>query len=148
MVEASGSTSGHGGNTSGSHGGSAGGSHGGGGHGNPAMAAIFAQRQLVTDRQMKLYAASLCGLIAIFVLFHWARWLCTRAERSLNSGKTPVLGRPFVMGSRSILLFPYPLKLSRVLSVGWLMLNRRAGLCEMSLCGEFQDSNLPGMLCL
>jgi len=67
---------------------------------NPANASIFAARKLATEQQIKIYAASLCGLMAVFVLFHWTRWLCTRVERSLNSGKTPVLGQPFVKGSR------------------------------------------------
>lgn len=50
------------------------------------------------EMSIKYYAAGLCGLIAIFVVFHWTRWLCVRMERS----KKPfgVLGRPVVEGSR------------------------------------------------
>lgn len=62
------------------------------------MAAFFAARQIVIDRMMRYFAAGICGLIAVFVVFHWARWLCVKIERS----KTPagVLGRPFVATSR------------------------------------------------
>ncbi len=62
------------------------------------MAAFFAQRQVLIDRMMRYYAAGICGLIAVFVVFHWARWLCVKIERS----KTPagLLGRPFVAASR------------------------------------------------
>ncbi|KAK0707580.1 ferric reductase NAD binding domain-containing protein [Lasiosphaeris hirsuta] len=75
---------------------------GGAGHANPALAAMFAERAIVTNRLMKSYAAALCGLIAIFVLFHWARWLSMRTERSLNRDKSSILGRPFVTVTRLI----------------------------------------------
>jgi hypothetical protein len=74
------------------------GSTGGGGHDSPSMAAFFAQRQLVIERVMQYYAAGLCGLIAAFVIFRWARWLCAKVERS--SKPAGVLGRPFVGSSR------------------------------------------------
>lgn len=51
---------------------------------------------------MKIYAASLCGVIALFVLFHWSRWLCARIERSMKSGGTSFLGQPFVKTSRLV----------------------------------------------
>jgi hypothetical protein len=62
------------------------------------MAAFFAQRQVVIDRMMNYYATGICGLITVFVVFHWARWLCVKIKRS----KAPagVLGRPFVAISR------------------------------------------------
>jgi hypothetical protein len=62
------------------------------------MAAFFAQRQMVVEKMMMYFAAGICGLIAIFVILHWTRWLCARLERS----KEPlgVLGRPFVATSR------------------------------------------------
>lgn len=71
------------------------------------MEAFFAQRQLVTDRMMRYFAAGICGLIAVFVVFHWARWLCVKVERSKKSAG--VLGRPFVASTRygNILLI-YP----------------------------------------
>lgn len=72
-----------------------------GGHGGgytPAMLAMFAQRTALTHGVLKYYAAGICGLIGVFVLFHWTRWLCVRLETS----KKPlgVLGRPFVTTSR------------------------------------------------
>ncbi|KAK1828176.1 hypothetical protein QBC39DRAFT_290088 [Podospora conica] len=63
---------------------------------------MFAARKLATHRQLKIYAASLCGLIAIFVFFHWTRWLCRRADRSMKRGHGSLFGRPFVRGSRMI----------------------------------------------
>ncbi|KAL2264437.1 hypothetical protein VTK26DRAFT_2 [Humicola hyalothermophila] len=75
-------------------------STGGHGHYTPAMLAFFAQRQKVTERVMKYYAAGLCGLIAVFVLFHWAHWLCVRAERSKRPPR--VLGLPLIASSRLV----------------------------------------------
>ncbi|KAK3305373.1 ferric reductase NAD binding domain-containing protein [Chaetomium strumarium] len=83
-----------------SRGGHGGGAVSTGGHGSsdPARAAFFAQRQLVTERMMRYYAAGICGVIAVFVIFHWTRRLCVRVEQS----KRPAgwLGRPFVASSR------------------------------------------------
>jgi hypothetical protein len=62
------------------------------------MAAFFAQRQVVIERMMKYYAAGLCGLIAVFVVFHWVRWVCVNVERS--NKPAGILGRPFVACSR------------------------------------------------
>jgi hypothetical protein len=62
------------------------------------MLAYFAKRQAVIERLMKYYAAGICGLIAIFVLFHWTRWLCAKRERSKGTAET--LSRPFVASSR------------------------------------------------
>lgn len=80
------------------HGGSAGGSSTAASEAAAARAAFFARRQSMMEMSIKYYAAGLCGLIAIFVVFHWTRWLCVRMERS----KKPfgVLGRPVVEGSR------------------------------------------------
>ena len=95
-----------GGQTWGSAGGnSTGGSKGGGGGGgpsNPANAAMFAARKLATQRQLKIYAAALCGIMAIFVFFHWTRWLCRRVDRSMKTGHGSLFGRPFVWGSRYV----------------------------------------------
>jgi hypothetical protein len=62
------------------------------------MAAFFAQRQVVIDRMMKYYATGICGLIAVFVIFHWARSLCVK----IGWSKAPVgvLGRPLIAISR------------------------------------------------
>lgn len=71
------------------------------------MEAFFAQRQLVTDRMMRYFAAGLCGLIALFVVFHWARWLCVKVERSKKFAG--LLGRPFVASTRYVdVLLNYP----------------------------------------
>jgi hypothetical protein len=63
-----------GGNRTGGAGGAAGG-HGGGGGGGPSgpMAAKYKARTEANEDQMRYYAAALCGLMAIFVLFHLAR---------------------------------------------------------------------------
>ncbi|EAQ84669.1 hypothetical protein CHGG_08683 [Chaetomium globosum CBS 148.51] len=76
--------------------------NGGNGHGNAARAteAFFAQRQVVIERIMKYWAAGICGLIAVFVLFHWARWFCVKVERS--NKPYGVFGRPFVASSRLV----------------------------------------------
>lgn len=76
---------------------------GSGGPSNPANAAMFAARKLATQEQLKIYAASLCGLIAIFVVFHWTRWLCRRVDRSMKTGHGSLFGRPFIRGSRYVL---------------------------------------------
>ena len=62
------------------------------------MLAYFAKRQVVIERMMMYYAAGICGLIAVFVIFHWTRWLCAKRERS--RGTAEALGYPFVAGSR------------------------------------------------
>jgi len=69
-----------------------------GGHEDPARAAFFATRQLVSERVVKLYAAGLCGLIAVFVVFHWTRLLCVKLQRSWKGAS--VLERPFLLISR------------------------------------------------
>jgi len=60
----------------------------------------FTARKLANEEQMRIYAASLCGLIAVFILFHWTRWLCAKIERSMKSGGSSLLGQPFVRSSR------------------------------------------------
>jgi len=75
------------------------GSHSSGGHGySPAMLAFFARRLLVTEHMMKMYAAGLCGLIGIFVVFHWTRWLFVKLGRVWRP--ILVLEAPFVALSR------------------------------------------------
>lgn len=101
-----------GGQTGGSRGGGSGGQSGGAGAGaggggsggpsNPANAAMFAERQRITELVMTTYAASLCGLIGVFVLFHWTRRLCTKLERSRSSSGASFLGRPFVLSTRLV----------------------------------------------
>lgn len=71
---------------------------GAGGHDDPVRTAFFAARQLVSERVMKIYAAGLCALIAVFVVFHWTRWLCVKLGRSWKGAS--VLERPFIMISR------------------------------------------------
>ncbi|KAK4142059.1 ferric reductase NAD binding domain-containing protein [Dichotomopilus funicola] len=84
-----------------------GGEHGGGGGGgdahepgSEAMMAYFIQRQIQIERIMSYWAAGICSLIAIFVLFHWARWICVKVERSRRPAG--VIGRPFVATTRFI----------------------------------------------
>ncbi|KAK5661684.1 hypothetical protein OQA88_9784 [Cercophora sp. LCS_1] len=96
MAESTGNTSGHGGSRA------QGGGLVSGGPSNPANAAAFALRKLLNERQMKIYAASLCGLLAIFILFHWTRWLVTKHERSSKSGQGSGLGKPVVRASRLV----------------------------------------------
>ncbi|KAK0616286.1 ferric reductase NAD binding domain-containing protein [Immersiella caudata] len=62
----------------------------------------FTARKLANEEQIRIYAASLCGLIAVFVLFHWTRWLCARVERSMKSNGKSALGLPFVRASRLV----------------------------------------------
>jgi len=70
---------GGGGGALGGGGGGAAGGHSGGGSGGPGgpMASKYAERSEANENQMRYYAASLAGLMAIFVLFHlvrvWAR---------------------------------------------------------------------------
>ncbi|KAK3994646.1 putative ferric reductase transmembrane component [Cladorrhinum sp. PSN332] len=67
-------------------------------HYTPAQEAYFAARRAKSEEALTYYAAGLCGLIAVFVLFHWTRWLCVKLETS----KKPlgIVGRPFVAASR------------------------------------------------
>ncbi|KAK3503495.1 ferric reductase NAD binding domain-containing protein [Neurospora crassa] len=63
------------------------------------MQAFFAMRQRKNEHMMQMYAAALCGLVALFIVFHWTRWFFVRAERSWKPLAT--LGRPFVAIERS-----------------------------------------------
>ncbi|KAL2022010.1 hypothetical protein VTK56DRAFT_6250 [Thermocarpiscus australiensis] len=83
----------------GGHGGAATGrSTGGHGHEDPTRVAFFAQRQILAERVMTHYAAGLCGLIAVFVVFRWTHWLWVKVDRSKRPAG--LLGRPFVASSR------------------------------------------------
>ena len=73
---------------------------GDGDHESPAMQAFFAARQRKNEHMMIMYATALCCLIALFVVFHWTRWLCLGAERSWRPLAT--LGRPFVAIERYV----------------------------------------------
>lgn len=78
-----------------------------GGRESPAMQAFFAARQRKNEHMMKMYALALCGLVALFFVFHWTRWLCVRAERSWRPLAT--LGRPFVAIERYAPFYNYPI---------------------------------------
>ena len=80
------------------HGDAGGAAHDAHAHYSRATEAYFAQRQLVIERIMKYWAAGICGLVAVFVLFHWARWFCVKVERS--NKPYGAFGRPFVTSSR------------------------------------------------
>lgn len=50
-----------------------------------ALAAMFAARQIVVERQMRYWAAGICGLIAAFVILHWTRVIYSKLARSNSS---------------------------------------------------------------
>ncbi len=58
----------------------------------------FAMRAMVNNRMMKMYAAGLCGLLAVFIVSHWTRQLFVYLQRS--SKISAAMGRPFVLVSR------------------------------------------------
>lgn len=72
-----------------------------GGHGteDPVKMAYFAQRQVLTERLMRYYAAAICGLIAVFVIFHWTHWACVKVERARGASGL-LLARPFIISTR------------------------------------------------
>jgi hypothetical protein len=86
------------GTTSTSAGGGSAGGHSSGGGGSHRDAAFFAARQLVIEQQMRYWAAGMCGLLAVFVLYHWTKRLCVKLE--LSGKSSGPLTRPFVAGSR------------------------------------------------
>lgn len=64
------------------HGATAGGG-GGGGHLPRAWGgAVAIARQKATERQMTFFAASLCGLMGIFIILHWSRVIFSNAAHS------------------------------------------------------------------
>ncbi|KAK8017952.1 hypothetical protein PG991_007142 [Apiospora marii] len=65
-------------------------------------ALMFAERQHDNEQTTKYYAAALSGLIGVFILSHWTRWLVTRHRIS-----SPFLS-PFVALSRRVLLRKIP----------------------------------------
>jgi hypothetical protein len=50
-----------------------------------AKQAMFAQRQIIVEQQMRYFAAGICGLIAIFVILHWTRALYSKIARTSSS---------------------------------------------------------------
>ncbi|KAK3935907.1 putative ferric reductase transmembrane component [Diplogelasinospora grovesii] len=77
-----------------------GGGGGGGGHGGAAQGAFFAARQAATERQLIYYAVGLCGLIGVFVFFHWTRWLLVKVPQSSRAAR--ILGHPILLTSRLV----------------------------------------------
>ncbi|KAL2264934.1 hypothetical protein VTJ83DRAFT_7444 [Remersonia thermophila] len=76
------------------------------GHGNNASSgggthtkneAYFAARQIAIERHMRYFAAGMCGLLAVFVVYHWVRRLSVKLERSKSLG---AVTRPFVVSTR------------------------------------------------
>lgn len=63
----------------------------------PAMVAMFAARQKVTEQQMRYFAAGICGLMGIFVILHWTRYLFGKVARRSSSS---VAVAPFAAVSR------------------------------------------------
>ena len=55
---------------------------------------MFAERQHDNEQTTKYYAAALSGLIGVFIISHWTRWLVTR-----HRIQSPFLS-PFVVLSR------------------------------------------------
>ncbi|KAH7030765.1 ferric reductase NAD binding domain-containing protein [Microdochium trichocladiopsis] len=90
---------------------------------NPAMAQYFAARLARNKDAMTLYAASLCGLVALFTILHWTRIL----SKGLN--KSNALLRPVTSFSR--LVRRYTLRYMPIFTSGgqflvvatWLALN-------------------------
>lgn len=52
--------------------------------------AMFAARLRVNQQQLRYFAAGICGLMGLFIVFHWIRFLFNRANSSnrSNSGIT------------------------------------------------------------
>ncbi|KAK6851169.1 hypothetical protein PG987_000803 [Apiospora arundinis] len=65
-------------------------------------ALMFAERQRDNEHTTKYYAAALSGIIAVFIISHWTRWLVTRHRVSSS------FLSPFVALSRRILLRKIP----------------------------------------
>ncbi|KAK7991930.1 hypothetical protein PG988_000724 [Apiospora saccharicola] len=63
---------------------------------------MFAERQHDNEQTTKYYAAALSGLIGVFIISHWTRWLINRHRIS-----SPFLS-PFVALSRRVLLRKIP----------------------------------------
>lgn len=57
---------------------SSGGSNGTASAAAAARAAKMARQRLFSERAAKYYAAGIVGMIAIFALFHWTRYLYSR----------------------------------------------------------------------
>jgi len=90
---------------------------------DPSRAAYFAARLIRNKNVLTIYAASLCGLIAIFTIMHWTRSLSTRFDKS------GTLLRPAVAITRLVrrqLLHYMPIFVTRGQSLvvfAWLALN-------------------------
>lgn len=61
------------------------------------MASRFAARTRVNQQQLRYYAAGICGLMGIFIIFHWVRYLFNKST-SKRTGVT----HPFVVLSRQV----------------------------------------------
>ncbi|KAJ9156570.1 Ferric/cupric reductase transmembrane component 2 [Pleurostoma richardsiae] len=66
------------------------------------MWAIFAKRLLVNKRHLRIYAGVICGVIAVFVFFHWTRLLFARKQRMSRSAALTAVATPFVFVSRGV----------------------------------------------
>jgi hypothetical protein len=64
----------------------------------------MAARQAATEKQMTYFAAAICGLMAIFVLLHWTRFLFSKASKSSKS--LSWVSFPFGAVTRYITLLP------------------------------------------
>lgn len=81
-----------------SGGAAAGNSSSSGGKGGPnSYPMLYGKRTATNEEQMKYFAAALCGLLGIFVLFHLGRVL---AQKTGFASKVPIVAVPFLHASR------------------------------------------------
>lgn len=62
-----------------------------------AMAAMFAARTKVNQQQLRYFAAGICGLMGIFIIFHWIRYVCNK-----SAVRGTAITRPFSVISRRV----------------------------------------------
>lgn len=62
--------------------------------------AMFAARLRVNQQQLRYFAAGICALMGLFIVFHWIRYICNKAS-SKNKSNTAAT-YPFRLLTRSI----------------------------------------------
>ena len=61
------------------------------------MAAMFAARTRTNQQQLRYFAAGICGLMGIFIIFHWIRYVFNK-----SSMRGTAITRPFSVISRQV----------------------------------------------
>lgn len=61
--------------------------------------AMFAARLRVNQQQLRYFAAGICALMGLFIVFHWIRYLFNRAS-SKSKSSPGVAYYPFRLLSR------------------------------------------------